>query len=322
MKHMNTAAKNAWFHLFEKSGDPGTIEILETIDVGYISTVYVISVDAKNYAVKVYKKRFNGSKVCLEEKKLMQQACKSIPEAIPHVVLTSEHTENEFEREILVMEKCEGEPLSKDNFSPQIYEKLIRILLKLHKTEPDSLGEMKEIERIEKCREVMNRFLQVNHVIPMPKVNRLLDELKKYFLEKRDIFEIRNTLIHGDLWWDNILVNGNDITIIDWLEASRRDYCRDLSQLKLGTLDEILDERQSDIYFNKIIRAYGEEFNDNTVDLRLRYYLPMMYLEESFYLPFDYFPWELKYREDSDSFNSRLLHYFEKSVSYFHSFDE
>jgi len=38
-----------------------------------------------------------------------------------------------------------------------------------------------------------------------------------------------------------------------------------------------------------------------------------MYLEESVYLPFEYFPWEIKYKENAESFEKRFVDYFEKS---------
>jgi thiamine kinase-like enzyme len=124
-------------------------------------------------------------------------------------------------------------------------------------------------------------------------------------------------VIHGDLWWDNILVSDGRIKIVDWLELNERDYCCDLAQLKLGALDELLDARESQYYFGRILNAYEEEFEDDSIRERMRYYLPLMYLEESFYLPFEHFPWEIKYRENAESFENRLVDYFAKSESSF-----
>ena len=65
------------------------------------------------------------------------------------------------------------------------------------------------------------------------------------------------------------------------------------------------------------MEIYREEFGDESIHERMRYYVPLMYLEESFYLPFKYFPWEIKYNEDSESFERRFIEYFEKSELFF-----
>jgi len=97
------------------------------------------------------------------------------------------------------------------------------------------------------------------------------------------------------------------------LESSEQDYCRDLAQLKIGTLDEILDAHRSQYFFDRILHDYREESEDESIYERMRYYLLMMSLEESFYLPFKHFPWEIKYREDTESFKKRFIDYFERS---------
>ena len=157
------------------------------------------------------------------------------------------------------------------------------------------------------------QFLKEKELIAQERVSEHFDALRDYYCKKRDAFKSQRTMIHGDLWWDNVLVNNGKVKIVDWLESSEQDYCRDLAQLKVGILDEVLDTHRSKYFFDRILNAYKEEFEDKSIYERIRYYLPLMYLEESVYLPFEYFPWEIKYKENAESFEKRFVDYFEKS---------
>ena len=43
-----------------------------------------------------------------------------------------------------------------------------------------------------------------------------------------------------------------------------------------------------------------------------------MFLEEAMYLPFTFFPWEIKYRENPVAFRRRFIDYYERSEAFFH----
>jgi len=306
-----------WANLFEREiHSPKSVEILEKIDVGYISIVYLVSVNGRDYAVKIYSKRYNGTEVCFKERDHILRARESIADAVPEVIFCSGHKENEFEREILVMEKAMGVPLNRKVFNERSFEELINVLKRLHRTGADNSREIDEIKRIQKCRKTILQFLEEDEIITTERASNHLDALRNYYLRKKEIFNLGRTLTHGDLWWDNILVDDGKVTIVDWLESSEQDYCRDLAQLKIGTLDEVLDGNRGQYFFERILDTYEEEFQDETISERMRYYVPMMYLEESFYLPFRFFPWQVKYQEDAEDFKKRFIQYFEKSESF------
>ena len=306
-----------WANLFEREiHSPKSVEILEKIDVGYNSIVYLVSVNGRDYAVKIYSRRYNGTEVCFKERDHILRARESIADAVPEVIFCSGHRENEFDREILVMEKAMGVPLNRKVFNERFFKELINVLKRLHRTGADNSREIDEMERIQKCRKTILQFLEEDEIIAKERASNHLDALRSYYLQKKGIFNLGRTLTHGDLWWDNILVDDAKVRIVDWLESSEQDYCRDLAQLKIGTLDEILDGNRSQYFFEKILDAYKEEFQDETIFERMRYHVPMMYLEESFYLPFRFFPWQVKYQEDAEDFRKRFIHYFAKSESF------
>ncbi len=302
-----------WFNLFSKHvNNPRSIEILQEIDIGYLSTVYLVSVDGNYYAVKMYNERYNGTKVLLTEQKHIMNARISIPEAVPQVIFYSSSTKNEFHREILVMEKAFGIHLTKDIFNEQVFEELINVLKKLHSSKVNSRPNIDEIERIDNYRELILQFLKKEEIISQERFSNHLEALRDYYLEKNKLFN-QKTIIHGDLWWDNILVDNGRIKIVDWLESSEQDYCRDLAQLKIGTLNELLDINESQRFFEKILNAYTDKFEDETIFERVRYYLPLLYLEEAFYIPFKFFHWKTMYEENAETFRKRFIDYYKKS---------
>lgn len=309
---------DSWIDLFHQQGhNPRQITILETIDVGYNSTVYLLSLDRTEYAVKMYKERFNGTEVCLHERRQTQKARTSIPDAVPHIYFYSPHTKNKFDREILVMERVSGVPLTRDVFNNHVFDELVKVLKRLHHTEAQLNFTCDTRARLVRCREVLLQFLQDDAILQQERVSNHFDALQRYYLERKEIFKRPSTMVHGDLWWDNILVDGGRIHLIDWLESKERDYCQDLAQFKIGVLNEVLDPKASQCFFEKIMMAYHDEFEDNTAFERIRYFLPVLFLEEAFYLPFTFFPWEIKYREDPEDFRQRFVNYYERSEAYF-----
>ncbi len=310
---MNETNYEKWFNLFSKHvNNPRSVEILQEIDIGYLSTVYLVSVDGNYYAVKMYNERYNGTKVLLTEQKHIMNARISIPEAVPQVIFYSSSTKNEFNREILVMEKAFGIHLTKDIFNEQVFEELINVLKKLHSSKVNSRPNIDEIERIDNYRKLILQFLKKEEIISQERFSNHLEALRDYYLEKNKLFN-QKTIIHGDLWWDNILVDKGQIKIVDWLESSEQDYCRDLAQLKIGILNELLDINESQRFFEKILNAYTDKFEDETIFERVRYYLPLLYLEEAFYIPFKFFHWKTMYEENAETFRKRFIDYYKKS---------
>jgi len=310
---VNETNYEKWFNLFSKHvNNPRSVEILKEIDVGYLSTVYLVSVDENYYAVKMYNERYNGTKVLLTEQKHIMNARMSIPEAVPQVIFYSSSTKNKFHREILVMEKASGIHLTKDIFNEQVFEELINVLKKLHSSKVNSRSNIDEIERIDNYRKLILQFLKKEEIISQERFSNHLEALRDYYLEKNKLFN-QKTIIHGDLWWDNILVDKGQIKIVDWLESSEQDYCRDLAQLKIGTLNELLDINESQRFFEKILNAYTDKFKDETIFERVRYYLPLLYLEEAFYIPFKFFHWKTMYEENAETFRKRFIDYYKKS---------
>ena len=158
---MNKTDYAKWVDLFQKKiQNPRNVEILQEIDIGYNSTVYLLSVDGKQYAVKMYNERYNGTNVCQIERNNIRKASQVIPDAVPRVIFCLKHVENEFQREILVMENAKGIPLNKNVFNEQVFEELVIVLKRLHNTRTDNGKSINGRKRIDICRETIMQFLK------------------------------------------------------------------------------------------------------------------------------------------------------------------
>ena len=178
--------KHKWFNLFEKViKNPESLEFLQEINIGYNSKVHIISIDGKQYAVKMYDERFNSTKVCQIERNNIIKARELIPYAVPEVIFYSKHIENGFDREILVMENVKGVLLNKNIFNEQIFVELINVLKSLHKENINSIRRMFEIERLENCRKTIMEFLNKKEIITKERINKHLNDLRKYYFENK-----------------------------------------------------------------------------------------------------------------------------------------
>jgi aminoglycoside phosphotransferase (APT) family kinase protein len=216
------------------------------------------------------------------------------------------------------MDRVFGVPLTRDVFTGRVFDELVTVLKQLHRTDAPMSPPLDAHARLLHCREAFLQFLQDDAVLPPERVANHFDALQQYYVEREAIFQRPRTIVHGDLWWDNILVDDGRIRLIDWLESSEQEYCRDLAQFKIGVLNEVVDTPASQRFFEQLVNAYREAFNDATITQRIRYYLPVLFLEEALYLPFTFFPWEIKYREDADAFRRRFIDYYERSEAFFH----
>jgi len=211
------------------------------------------------------------------------------------------------------MERIKGSWLDEERFGSEVFNNLIEILKKLHIKRKKVEQHRNEIDRLDQYENIITTFQRRNPLISQKRILKHLMALKKYYINNKEIFNVPLSLTHGDLWLDNILVDKKKINIIDWLEAKEQDYCLDIAQFRIGVLDELFDKRASGELFLKAIETYSDAFEDKTLPRRIQFHLPMMYLEEAFYLPYEHFDWKIKSEEDLEKFRKRVIDYFEKS---------
>lgn len=71
---------------------------------------------------------------------------------------------------------------------------------------------------------------KIDHAVPLPA------SLKSDLLAALDAMPEGNCICHGDFHPDNVLVSGNDIVIIDWIDASRGNPLADVARTSIIAL--------------------------------------------------------------------------------------
>jgi fructosamine-3-kinase len=105
----------------------------------------------------------------------------------------------------------------------------------------------------------------------------LFDELAEAFDAQRALFERSRCWVHGDLWPENVLVDGASCWLIDWAGLKYGDYALDLAGLKL-ILDWVWPAWRAHAAFEALLRLYARAFADHTLLARMRVYLPLVSL--------------------------------------------
>ena len=65
---------------------------------------------------------------------------------------------------------------------------------------------------------------------------------------------------------------------LDNAYAAEGDYCCNLTQFKIGTLNEVSSAQTSQQVFDELLDIYREHFKDDTIFQRLRFHLSVVYL--------------------------------------------
>lgn len=112
-----------------------------------------------------------------------------------------------------------------------------------------------------------------------------------HFLDtKGQIMRVQPSLLHNDLWWDNIIIARDDVYLIDWEWVKLGDYAEDLAyaRVMLGFVPVYdrshrfwqgdPDDKVANRFFYHITDTYSREFEDMTLDDRMRFYLSLQTL--------------------------------------------
>ncbi|MGE5340941.1 MAG: phosphotransferase family protein [Candidatus Omnitrophota bacterium] len=209
----------------------------------------------------------------------------AIKTALSNGVLTvelihfDESQTNPFGAPFLLETYIKGNPfLDCKNLFKQAPEKLFDNMVKLHRIKCDQKNaSVPDSEFLSKYKAECLSKLTGSSLIDVRLLNRMFDDVLQW--QKKMDFSSHTSLLHGDLHYSNMIITANDsFYFIDWEMASVGDYCKDLVYFKARTLDYLFPEENRSL-FNSLIRYYKEAFNEDDLEIRMRYYLSYQYLQ-------------------------------------------
>jgi aminoglycoside phosphotransferase (APT) family kinase protein len=186
----------------------------------------------------------------------------------------------------LVMSDIPGEELSSQSFNLAAWSNLCGLIRRLHAVPADGERASRISRGIDEAAAFPD-FAEtfVLHLSGLPlrldRVRRHLRAMSEYVSNHRGGFSVPLRLIHGDLSRENIRVHGGQAGVIDWADLGGGDYAYDLAVLKFA-LDSVAPKRSADL-IRELARDYRRNFQDDTLELRLRFFLALPGLVSAFW---------------------------------------
>jgi aminoglycoside phosphotransferase (APT) family kinase protein len=186
----------------------------------------------------------------------------------------------------LVMSDIRGEELSPRSFNLAAWSNLCGLVRRVHAL-PAQREEASQVSRRIDEAEAFPDFAEtfVLHLSGLPlgleRVRLHLQAMSEYVSNYRSSFSVPMRLIHGDINRENIRVHGAQAGVIDWSDLGGGDYAYDLAMLKFA-LDSVAPKRSAHL-IRELARDYRQNFQDDTLELRLRFFLALPGLVSAFW---------------------------------------
>lgn len=191
---------------------------------------------------------------------------------------------------ILISTLIPGAQLNRRNFNDSVWSDLKRLLHRIHSAQTDNVerpGTSTPVHEVGAFAGVADALKGLFRLLGVPlasdHVGRHLESMTEYLNKNAASFKVPARLVHGDLNRSNILSDGGRAGIVDWAELDRGDYAYDLATLKFA-LDSVIPERSAELLREQAIE-YRSKLGDDTLELRLRFFLALPGLVTALSLP-------------------------------------
>jgi thiamine kinase-like enzyme len=257
------------------------IQPIGLLGKGAHSLVYSLLINDAHHVLKIYLRRESYEQEVRNLRKLA---------SVSKVILNSRRTENSLKYDLIMTRVPVGRAMTSEHLQDWVRDHLGHHLVELHRIrrrrKVDINYLLKRLERF--------RHRAVAAVTDMdPKnaeaVAKICNELEHQIKLERKNLEINRSLLHGDLWWNNIIVTSDEVYLIDWESVHTGDAMEDLAMFR-GLIDCVypypnaprfwVGERQPeqvDQFLDGIINLYRTELGP-AVDKRLKIYFALFSL--------------------------------------------
>jgi aminoglycoside phosphotransferase (APT) family kinase protein len=191
----------------------------------------------------------------------------------------------DYEWAVLVYEELQGRALSSANFSARAWNNLADLLQRVHQLDGDAERSTAPVFRHGEAA-AFSAFsqallLRINDLpLRVDRVVSQLYELGDYATKHAASFRAEPRLIHGDLDRTNIIVAPGGVGLLDWAAMGTGDYAFDLAMLRF-VLDSAAP-RVAQRLLAELAGRYRTRFQDDTLEIRLRFYVPLAGLVKAY----------------------------------------
>ncbi len=260
-----------------------SIQPIGLIGRGASSSVFSLLINHKYHVLKLYYSHYSFLREQRNRRRLIWP---------PRVLLSSRQNENSLGYDLVITEVPEGVSFNSTHLLDWVQERLGQHLMELH--------------RIRRARKVSTPGLRqaITDVTPgalkaaellggsAPSVVQgLITEIQDWLAHHAATMRVTSSLLHKDLWWDNIIIARDDVYLIDWESMKTGDYAEDLAFGRV-MIDYCppyhekgnafwrtpRNEAAVNRFWVGIVDLYAHEVGDETIHDRLRFYLVLQTL--------------------------------------------
>src|SRR5207302_1302672 len=179
---------------------------------------------------------------------------------------------------VLVMSEIPGVELSPRSFSVAAWSSLCDLLRRIHSIPanyPPASAISRRIDEPTAFADFAETFRL--HLAGLPlaseRVRAHVETLTDFIVNHAREFSRPPRLIHGDINRENVRIDGATAGLIDWADLGPGDYAFDLATLKFA-LDSVAPSVSAKLLRDLAIE-YRRNFNDDSLELRLKFYLAL-----------------------------------------------
>jgi len=258
------------------------IQPIGIIGRGASSTVFSLLINGKYHVLKVYYSHTSFLREQRNRRRLIWP---------PRIVLASRQNENSLGYDLVITEVPEGSSFNSDNLLDWVQEKMGRHLLELHRLRRSRKVTISSLRHA--LDDVEEGALKAGDIYGESGpgiISAVIDDVRIWLTQNSKIMRVGSSVLHNDLWWDNIIVAKDDVFLIDWESMKTGDYAEDLAfsrvmmdytsphyrQNKFWRTER--NEAVADRFWGGIVEMYVHEFEDETLSERLKFYLVLQTL--------------------------------------------
>jgi hypothetical protein len=258
------------------------IQPIGIIGRGASSTVFSLLINGKYHVLKVYYSHTSFLREQRNRRRLIWP---------PRIVLASRQNENSLGYDLVITEVPEGKSFNSEHLLDWVQEKLGRHLLELHRLRRSRKVTISGLRQA--LDDVEQGALKAGDIYgPSGReiISAVIDDVRIWLGQNSKMMRVGCSVIHNDLWWDNIIVAKDDVFLIDWESMKTGDYAEDLAFSRV-MMDYTSPhyrqnkfwrtERKEDVadrFWGGIVDMYIHEFEDETLPDRLKFYLVLQTL--------------------------------------------
>ena len=257
------------------------IQPIGIIGRGASSTVFSLLINGKYHVLKVYYSHTSYLREQRNRRRLIWP---------PRIVLASRQNENSLGYDLVITAVPEGTSFNSDYLLDWVQEKMGRHLLELHRLRRARKVAVSGLRQaLDNVEEGALKAGDIYGPSGREIISAMLADVRIWLTQNNKIMRVGSSVLHNDLWWDNIIVAKDDVFLIDWESMKTGDYAEDLAYGRV-MMDYTAPhqerkfwqtERKEDVadrFWGGIVEMYTHEFEDDTLADRLKFYLVLQTL--------------------------------------------